>query len=131
VSRIIKYRGVVIGDLTWVYGYLVEHGDRSFIFSGELDTTGLYPTWSKSEVIPETVGQFVEKHDCDGTEIYDGDSIDASYDKSMLVSWNEKYASFCLDKTGWIHSHWFGEAVEAENCKVIGNIHENPELLGD
>ena len=28
-----------------------------------------------------------------------------------------------------MYRHYFGEAMEAEDCVVIGNIYDNPELL--
>jgi len=72
---------------------------------------------------------FTGLHDKNGKEIYNGDIISTETDKPMVVSWNERFASFCLDRDGWAFSHWFGEAVNNENVLVIGNIHENPELL--
>lgn len=29
----------------------------------------------------------------------------------------------------WIHEHFFGEAFEAKDCEVVGNIFDNPELM--
>lgn len=124
-----KFRGIDIDDGIWKYGYLVKRGDRCFIFTGVFNTTGLYPTWDWNEVFPETVGQFIRLHDKDGTEIYDGDRIDTPNNKGLVVSWNVKYASFCLNKDGWMFPHWFGEAVEPENCVIVGNVHEISESM--
>ena len=73
--------------------------------------------------------QFIGLADKNGKEIYDGDIITTQNDGVLLVNWNEKYASFCLDKEGWLYSHWFGESCNPSECMVIGNIYENPELL--
>ena len=129
MNREIKHRGINIDDGIWEYGFLVKRGDRCFIFTGELNTTGLYPTWDWTEVFPETVGQFTGRHDRNVKGIYENDIINTPNDKSLLVNWNEKYVSFCLNKKGWMFPHWFGEAVEPENCEIIGNIHANPELM--
>lgn len=113
-----KYRALTATTLKkFVYGYFAKIGGRSIIFNAD----GEY------DVDHETVGQFIRLHDKDGTEIYDGDRIDTPRDKGLVVGWNVKYASFCLNKNGWMFSHWFGEAVEPENCKVVGNIYEIPE----
>ena len=47
----------------------------------------------------------------------------------MLIGWSKKFASFVIDKQGWAYSHYFGEAVNPEKVEVIGNKHENPELI--
>jgi hypothetical protein len=113
-----KYRALTVVSRKFVYGYFAEIDGRSLIFN----TDGKY------DVDPETVGQFIRLHDKDGTEIYDGDRIDTPNDKWLVVGWNAKYASFCLNKKGWMFPHWFGEAVEPENCKVVGNIYKNPKM---
>jgi hypothetical protein len=75
------------------------------------------------------VMQFTGLHDKNDKEIYEGDIIDDGLDKPVLVWWNVKFASFCLRKDGWAFSHFFGDSCDPKNCEVIGNIHENPELI--
>ena len=41
---------------------------------------------------------------------------------------NEKYASWTLTRKGWMYNHFFGEAQDPEECVIIGNIFDNPEL---
>lgn len=40
----------------------------------------------------------------------------------------EKYASWTLTRKGWMYNHFFGEAQDPEECVIIGNIFDNPEL---
>ena len=117
--REIKFRAITCTSGTLVYGHFAKIGGRSLIFNAD----------GKYDVNPETVGQFTGRHDRNAEEIYENDIIDAPNDKSLLISWNEKYVSFCLDKNGWMYSHWFSESVEPENCEIVGNIHANPELV--
>ena len=82
--------------------------------------------------------EFVNADDCDlleyiglkadSKEIYEGDLCRDSTGES-LVAWNDRCASFCLRRTGWLSDHFFGEAVDPEDVELIGNRYENPELL--
>jgi len=67
--------------------------------------------------------------DKQGVDIYEGDIITTQTSKNMVISWSDKFASFCINRDGWAFQHWFGEACNPEHCEVIGNIYENPELL--
>jgi len=69
--------------------------------------------------------------DCNGKEIYEGDIVDAyhnAYHRRGEIIYIENccgvMASFCTkDNMGFL------QISETPDIKVIGNIHENPELL--
>ena len=44
-------------------------------------------------------------------------------ENKITVCWMQPNASFCLNKKGWLFSHYFGEAVNPEEIEIIGNIH--------
>ena len=73
--------------------------------------------------------QYTGLHDKNNKEIYEGDIIKTESDTSVLIGWNDIYASFCLTKKGWASAHYFGEAADPDGCEVIGNIYENEGLL--
>ena len=73
--------------------------------------------------------QYTGLKDKNGKEIYESDVLTSETEKPMIVKWSEKFASWCLYRDGWMFAHWFGESCEPEQCEVIGNIYENPELL--
>jgi hypothetical protein len=89
------------------------------------------PVWRDGKISSEQLifCQFTGLKDKQGKEIFEGDIIQIAKDERMVVSWNEQYASFCLDRGGWLYSHWFGESCDPQDCEVIGNIFENPEHL--
>ena len=69
-------------------------------------------------------------HDKNGKEIWEGDIVRAyPVAQPTLVVWIESLASFALTRVGWVSYHFFGEAVNADKCEVLGNIHENGDLL--
>ena len=74
--------------------------------------------------------QFTGRHDKNKKEIYEGNIIKDNSDNHLLIQWNNKFASFGLDKDGWMFTHFFEESIKPEECEVIGNIFENPELMG-
>jgi len=66
--------------------------------------------------------------DKNGKDIYEGDILKTD-DVIMTLGWSERFASFVLNSKGWAFSHWFGESCDPKDCEVIGDIHQNPELL--
>lgn len=35
---------------------------------------------------------------------------------------------WALERKGWVYDHFFGEAEDPEDCIVVGNIFDNPQL---
>lgn len=75
--------------------------------------------------------QFTGLHDKNGKEIYEGDILGTATGHNLTIEWNEPTASFLLNDLGSLveklpDGAWFPVYKYSE---VIGNIHENPELL--
>jgi len=90
-----------------------------------VDKKGIYTFGTGNRFIADL---FTGKQDKNGKDIYAGDILRDSTG-ICLVSWNDNFASFCLQRNGWAFDHFFGEAVESEDTEIIGNVHQNPGLL--
>ncbi|MBV4430708.1 MAG: YopX family protein [Clostridium tyrobutyricum] len=130
--REIKFRGKLIDIDEWVYGNYdtsIEDGDNggTEIYYREINTLLTYV--NSQLVYPETVGQYTGLKDRQGVEIYEGDVLD--YDNGIgikgIVKWYED--GFAIGILGAGDASNKSLYQSTEDIEVIGNIHENPELL--
>jgi uncharacterized phage protein (TIGR01671 family) len=149
MNREIKFRGKQIYNGGWIYGY---YGEKINKFFGENDSFIIVPNYNAItdlsyfydvQVDPLTVGQYTGLKDQNGVEIYDGDVLDVKLSPAYCerIDWEGK-----PDATGKVF--WDLNAFELkckgdaderyadfvdinlEHSQVIGNVHDNPELLG-
>ena len=128
------YRGLT-KDGKWVKGWYMEHpfNDapnefKSVIVQDEVP----------HEVLPETVGQSTGLKDKNGKErkeVYDGDIfiINENDDEWYAeVGWDSKRARFEFKS---FHSPVTDvsllDAIKADNCRLVGNIHQNKDWLDE
>lgn len=115
--REIKFRGKSVHTGIWHYGDLLQLPNNVCLIQ-EIGTAGILTD-------PDTVGQFTGLHDKNGKEIYEGDILKVDFLNYTTEVYYNKDA-FMTKTTGTI-SHYISEVCN--DCKVIGNIHSNPELI--
>ena len=91
------------------------------------------------EVIPETVGQYTGLTDKNGMKIFEGDIVrhhndlpDSEIIEMGVVFWDEKYCGWRRTSNGAFHHGVVDTYRISPECvyEIIGNIHDNPELIG-
>lgn len=133
--REILFRGQRIDNWEWCVGHLLRYdGGRARIVPSYTDIY-CYKNDKNTivtiayEVIPSTVCQYTELTDKNGTKIFEGDIVNIlpEVDEIGVIEWADDEAMFTLNADGWCANF---DNYLPEDVEVIGNIHDNPELLG-
>ena len=134
MNREIKFRGKT-PDGKWITG------SETFIHDG--DGIWLSDGCDVVKVIEDTVGQFAGLCDANGREIYEGDLIKAPSGRTYAIifcKWvHDEKRKFpkVIDRyehIGWcisLNGKTPCDLLDSEVCQgiIVGNIHDNPELL--
>lgn len=124
--REIKFRGKRLDNGEWVYGFALFKHDKS-----EAVIVGFTATELLCESVdPATVGLFTELHDKHGKEIYEGDIVTIVGVIKGYVRYNVRYWRYeiaTVDEP--LENERIPSGIPEECWAVIGNIHDNPELL--
>lgn len=118
--RAIKFRGKDIKTGEWLYGNIqVPSKEDVEYFMWDRDL-------NQKEVIPDTVGQFTGLTDKNGKEIYEGDIITFDNHLQGVSQVVYDYAGFDVVSNNYRTTL---RPMMNNHIRVIGNIHDNPELL--
>lgn len=132
MNREIIFRGKDFLKEEWVYGDLVK--TKNFVAIKRTNGDYFHPT----QVSPNTVGQYTGLKDKDGREIYEGDIL--QYIGKRRDNMNKVYRRKVVFHEGMfallskelpvysaLNYHCMEDGRSA--WSVIGNVHDNPELM--
>lgn len=106
----------------WRHGSLIEYdnGQMGIVVNASRYGFGVFI----KEVIPETVGQYTGLRDKNRKEIYEGDRIETRTGEHEQGVW--QYGGVVIiEDIRYIPE----DLAYSDEFEVVGNIHENPELL--
>lgn len=124
--REILFRGKRKDNGKWVEGHYGEYysGKENvpcISISKETISGSLY-----YDVIPKTVGQYTGLTDKNGVKIFEGDILHTAQG-DFVVRWSENICSFVAGEKERMRPCMNSGTMK--HCEVIGNIHDNPELI--
>ena len=139
MNREIIFRGKRTDNHQWVEGYYGSHsGIEAFILDRPyISVNNTLEAINYWEVDPSTIGQYTGLKDKNGKRIFEGDVCQIKNhplidNLPFVVEWEDfVYNGWIwrdLDDVGAVDSFTNGAAKQ---CEVIGNIHDNPELIGE
>lgn len=144
--REIDFKAKRIDNGEWVEGFLYIRKDgvaEINYYNNELDVERY-----THEVDPNTICQYTGLKDKDGNKIWENDIL-SDDDMFSVVRWDEEGARFiiddygtkgclmeygfdeCMGEYGVVDTYGFDDFCSMKSFEVIGNIFDNPELLGE
>lgn len=139
MKREILFRGKRLDNGQWIEGYLFKIWDKAYILWG---TVNGIP--DQIEVVTDTVGQYIGLTDKIGNKIFEDDIVESTRciavdpeegDKeNCVVGWDDTIVcgfSIHIIRNGLKSSRSLSSynGIREKDLTVIGNIHDNPDLL--
>jgi uncharacterized phage protein (TIGR01671 family) len=116
--REILFRGKRIDNGEWVEGYYMKQDDKALIVNTSKGSLGF-----GVQVDPETVGQYVGFKDNDDMWIFEGDILEVRVPSNVRsLTYRQRFVITDI-RSFQTYLIFMGRV------KIIGNIHDNPELL--
>ena len=125
-KREILFRGWNKKNKRWLYGYYVVNGGEHFISPGGfVNDLGFYEDYV---VDADTVGQYTGLTDAKGKKIFEGDVI-VNQAYPYIIQYHEEYSQFVAVPKPDVTIAFYQQWVNERGLVIIGNVHENQELI--
>ena len=131
--REILFRGKNVCDGEWIYGYYAGPAGGRNNFHEIRDNSDSVGAWI--DVDPATVSQYTGLKDKNGQRIFEGDIVDCwSEGVNAKGTVQQRKDGLWIIYPAWQKTIMWGICPD-EYCnttvEVIGNVHDNPELLNE
>ncbi|EHZ2232501.1 hypothetical protein K5L91_002425 [Listeria monocytogenes] len=135
--REIEFRGKRIDNGEWVYGNLMQFEDSAtFIFADERKgaSTLTYAHFiinNMHAIDEKTIGQYTGLKDKNGKKIFEGDIVNCKFFDRMVgdIAGVINFID-CVWAVSDFKNKRLYQLIDVDNIEIIGNMHENPDLLG-
>jgi uncharacterized phage protein (TIGR01671 family) len=136
MNREILFRGRSFSDGSWVYGDLEYERNKGLLGKVRIHTYKEDGSYDRQHLVEsKTVGQFTGLVDKNGVKIFEGDIVriyDSDYEE--YSDQQVKFAHGVFGVDNWTKKtlttlNFFMGCESEYSVEVIGNIHDNPELL--
>lgn len=123
MKREILFRGWNKKNKRWIYGYYCVNRGEHFIAPDEF--VNHLASYEDYVVEADTVGQYTGLKDKKGKKIFEGDILNVDFLNGTRT------VSYCKD--GFVCEAAYTVSYDLHNvdkdCCVVGNVHENQELI--
>lgn len=129
----IIFRAKAEHDGQWVEGDLIHYNRPRCEKVTIKEQSGL-----ESDVVEETIGQYVGIKDKNGKRIFDGDIIAIGLEYPKLIAFRDECAGFCVANISELKA-WYTDPYNVPDARwwrdygkkfeVVGNKYDNPEML--
>ncbi|EKT8893855.1 hypothetical protein CJV40_002234 [Listeria monocytogenes] len=134
--REIEFRGKRIDNGEWVYGNLMQFEDSAtFIFADERKgaSTLTYAHFiinNMHAIDEKTIGQYTGLKDKNGNKIFEGDIVNCKFFDRMVgdIAGVINFID-CVWAVSDFKNKRLYQLIDVDNIEIIGNMHENPDLL--
>ena len=140
MNREIFFRGRSLSDGGWVYGDLEYERNKGLLSKVRIHTYKEDGRYDRQYLVEsDTVGEFTGMKDKHGKEVFEGDIVEVHDFTSAYAgkyrgvvkiyrgSWCVEYFQTTFDTT--FHPSLFFDDFADRKTEVIGNIHDNKDLL--
>lgn len=126
MNREILFRGKRLDNDEWVQGvyFPPAHTIITLVNSGTEES----PNYKDYMVLPETTGQYTGLNDRQDKPIFEGDIVKVDGEEfPFLIEYARQDAIWLASNRYGILS--FRDNITGDDCTIIGNVYDNPNLL--